>query len=160
MDLSNTQRLSKKVVTVWRITALIVVVIISAVLAIGALIIIGAGVMSIIFALVPVAVLIILIILFVVIIPAIRYRRFSYIISDDEIVIKYGLIIITHTVVPMIKIQYTDTTQGPIMRAFSLAAVKVMTAGGTVEIPGLPINDAENLRDQITELVKTVKENV
>lgn len=160
MDLSQTQRLSTKVVKVWRVTALIVTLIVTVFVAIGALAAIGLADLSIAFILVPIVLFVVLIIVFVIIVPAIRYRRFSFIISNDEIVIKHGIFIITHTVVPMIKIQYTDTTQGPIMRAFSLAALKAMTAGGTVEIPGLPIKEAETLRDQITELVKTVKENV
>jgi membrane protein YdbS with pleckstrin-like domain len=60
----------------------------------------------------------------------------------------------------MIKIQYTDTQHGPIMRAMKLATVRVMTAGGTEEIPGLPPDEAEALADRITALVKLVRENV
>ena len=160
MDLSTIQKLSKKVVSVWRITAVIVVLIVTLVVAIPTIILIALVELSIIFILLPILLLIVLLVVFVIIIPMIRYKRFSYMVSDDEIVIRYGIFIITHTVVPMVKIQYTDTTQGPIMRMFKLAAIKVMTAGGTVSIPGLPVNDAESMRDQITALVKTVKENV
>jgi membrane protein YdbS with pleckstrin-like domain len=97
---------------------------------------------------------------FILIFPEIRYRRFRYHISDDEIIIKKGIVIVTHTVVPMIKIQYTDTEHGPIMRALKLAAVRIMTAGGNVEIPGLIPEEAEQMAERITELVKTVRENV
>ena len=160
MDLSKTQKLSPKVINVWRITALIVVMVVGAIIAVFSLIIMSDYYLSGIFFALPVILIAILFVIFVIIIPIIRYKRFSYMISDDEIAIKQGIIIITTTIVPMIKIQYTDTTQGPIMRHFKLAAIKIMTAGGTVSIPGLPINDAENWRDQITSLVKTVKENV
>lgn len=97
---------------------------------------------------------------FVAILPHIWWTHFKYAITDDEIIIKRGIFIVEHTVVPMIKIQYTDTSYGPILRLFKLASVKVMTAGGTEEIPGQLLAEATEMRDRITDLVKLVKENV
>jgi membrane protein YdbS with pleckstrin-like domain len=92
--------------------------------------------------------------------PRIRYARWRYEILPDEIDIMEGLFFITRTIVPMIRVQYTDTSQGPVMRVFGLASVSIFTAGGTIKIPGLTLGDADALRDKIAALAKIAKEDV
>ncbi|MDR0851988.1 MAG: PH domain-containing protein [Clostridiales Family XIII bacterium] len=160
MRIAPTEKLNKRVVHAWRFTALIISLIVSIFCAIPFVVLFMLDVFTAGYLLMPAGLFALLFIVFVIILPQIRYTRFRYYISDDEISIKKGILVITYTVVPMIKIQYTDTKHGPVMRTLRLAAVNIMTAGGTVEIPGLPFADAEAMRDRITELVKTVKENV
>jgi membrane protein YdbS with pleckstrin-like domain len=71
-----------------------------------------------------------------------------------------GLLFITRTIVPMIRVQYTDTSQGPVLRAFGLSSVTIYTAGGAVDIPGLTPEDADALRDRIATLAKAAKEDI
>ena len=154
-------KLHKRVVTLWFIHSVIAAVIIGAIIFVTTFAMNKSNMVNSTFAIVlPCAVFALIIILGGIIFPTIRYRRYRYHISDDEIIIKKGIIIFVHTVVPMIKIQYTDTVHGPIMRLFNLASVRIMTAGGNVEIPGLPPDEAEEMAERITELVKTVRENV
>ena len=86
------------------------------------------------------------------VVPYIKWRRWRYQIYPSEIYIQRGLIIITRTVVPILRVQHVDTEQGPFLRAFKLSTVSVSTAATTHQIPALPVEDAERLRDDIARL--------
>jgi membrane protein YdbS with pleckstrin-like domain len=53
--------------------------------------------------------------------------------------------------------QLVDITRGPLARALGLAEVKLVTAsaGSNVVVPGLPMADAEELRDRLVELAES-----
>lgn len=154
-------KLNRRVVTLWRIHSVIGGVVIGAIVFVVTFAMHKNNIVNETAVIVlPCIALALMVIIEGVIFSEIRYRRFRYHISDDEIIIKKGIIIVVHTVVPMIKIQFTDTVHGPIMRTLKLAVVRVMTAGGNVEIPGLTPDEAEEMAARITELVKTVRENV
>ena len=102
----------------------------------------------------------VLLILFVVVIPKIRYRRWRYEIFDKEIYIQHGLIIVTRTIVPMTRVQHVDTTQGPILKRFTLAGVQISTAATIHTIPALEEADAIQLRDRISELARVAIDDV
>ena len=70
------------------------------------------------------------------------------------------IIVRKHTVVPFIRVQNTDTRQGPLLRMMGLASVTISTAAGSMEIPGLPAAEAETLRDQAAEFARLAKEDV
>lgn len=92
-------------------------------------------------------------------VPEIRWRRWRYEVSEDEIDLQHGIWWIHRTLVPMVRVQHVDTEQGPILRRFGLATVKVSTAGGSHEIPALLMADAEALRDRIAALAKVVEDD-
>lgn len=87
-------------------------------------------------------------------IPKIRYRRFRYEISDEEIYIQRGIIIVTRTLVPMTRIQHVDTTQGPVLKRYKLMTVTISTAATTHEIPALSEGEADGLRNEIAVLAR------
>lgn len=99
-------------------------------------------------------------ILCIVILPPIRYVRWRYQLTDDFLDIAKGIIWKQRIIVPFIRVQNTDTRQGPIMRAFGLASVTVATAAGEHEIPGLIMSEAEVLRDKAAELARIAREDV
>ena len=99
-------------------------------------------------------------ILFIVILPKIRYARWRWGVSDEFLEIAKGIIWRRRTVIPFIRVQNTDTRQGPLMRAFGLADVTVSTAAGEHVIPGLAAADAEALRDRAAELARIAREDV
>ena len=101
-----------------------------------------------------------LLILFWVVITPLRYIRWSYALSKEFLDIMRGIIVRKHTVVPFIRVQNTDTRQGPILRAFGLSSVTVATAAGEHEIPGLGIEEADVLRDRAAELARLAREDV
>jgi len=153
-------RLNKKMISVWRMSGLIGTILLG-------ILIFGAAVpVAIIFDMFVLclgaagAVTLLLFILFVAILPKLRWVRWRYAVLDDEIDIYRGIIVRKRIIVPLIRVQYTDTSQGPFLRAFGLASVNVSTAGGDQSIPGLLADDANELRDRVANLAKQVHEDV
>lgn len=97
---------------------------------------------------------------FICLLPHIRWQRWRYEIFDQEIYIQYGILIVSRTLVPMIRVQHVDTKQGPILKKFKLASVTISTAATTHEIPALLEEDASALRDQISALARVGEEDV
>lgn len=101
-----------------------------------------------------------LFVLFIVVLPPIRYVRWRYQLSDGFLDIAKGIIWRKRYVIPFIRVQNTDTRQGPIMRAFGLSSVTVATAAGEHEIPGIRTDAADQLRDRAAELARIAREDV
>ena len=121
---------------------------------------IGAGVLQssapggVAWMLVPIVVLVI----GVGVVPELRWSRWRYEVRDEEIDLRHGTLRITRTLVPMLRVQHVDTTQGPIDQALGLATVVVHTAAGATTIPALEEGHAGRLRDQIATLARTADE--
>ena len=73
----------------------------------------------------------------IVVVPELRWARWRYEVRDEEIDLRHGTVRITRTLVPMLRVQHVDTTQGPLDQALGLATVVVHTAAGTTTIPAL-----------------------
>ena len=99
-------------------------------------------------------------IVWLVVLPPIRFIRWCYEISDDYLDIAKGIIWRKRYIIPFIRVQNTDTRQGPILRAFGLASVTVSTAAKEHSIPGLDYEVAEQLRDRAAELARLAREDV
>ena len=99
-------------------------------------------------------------VLFVGVLPAIRYARWRYELTPDFLDIQLGIIWRKRFIIPFIRVQNTDTKQGPILRAFGLSSVTVSTAAGSHEIPGLDQQVAEEVRDRAAELARIAREDV
>ena len=109
-----------------------------------------------VFAIVMVAVYIV----WLVVLPPIRYARWRYEVSEDYLDIAKGIVWRKRYTIPFIRVQNTDTRQGPILRMFKLASVTVSTAAKEHEIPGLEFETAEQLRDRAAELARLAREDV
>ncbi len=105
-------------------------------------------------------VFLLLLLLFVVILPPIRYARWRYQLSEDYLDIARGIFWRKRFIIPFIRVQNTDSRQGPILRAFGLSSVTVSDAAGSHEIPGLDSAEAEALRDKAAELARLAREDV
>jgi membrane protein YdbS with pleckstrin-like domain len=90
--------------------------------------------------------------------PELRWRRWRYEVRDEEIDLRHGTVRVTRTLVPMLRVQHVDTTQGPLDQLFGLATVVVHTAAGATTIPALEEGDAGSLRDRIAALARTPDE--
>ena len=101
-----------------------------------------------------------LFVFFVVVLPPIRYARWRYELSPEFLDIACGIIWRKRYVIPFIRVQNTDTQQGPILRAFGLSSVTVATAAGDHHIPGVDNATAELLRDKAAELARLAREDV
>ena len=146
-------RLDPRVKTAWRLqTALVAVPLFLLSLLVAGGIGIAGGTLLIAI-LVPVVTLVVVVV-WLGPVPEVRYRRWRWEVTEVEVRLQHGLIIIERTVIPMVRVQHVDTSQGPIMRAFGLSDIKVSTAAGSHSIPALADDDAGALRDKIAVLAR------
>ncbi|MFP3719047.1 PH domain-containing protein [Niallia circulans] len=152
-------RLSKKGITVWRLTGVISSLI---------MMVIGAGVIT--FAIlfdwhILISVGTIIYLLFhmaftIGILPPLKWKRWRYEVRGDEIEIQQGVIVIKRTLIPMIRVQHVDMKQGPLLRKYELATVSISTAATVHEIPVLQVDEAEEIRQYISSKAKVAEEDV
>ena len=102
----------------------------------------------------------VLLVVFLVVLPPIRYVRWCYELHDDYLDIAKGIIWRKRYIIPFIRVQNTDTRQGPILRAFGLSSVTVATAAGEHVIPGLANDVADQVRDRAAELARIAREDM
>ncbi len=86
--------------------------------------------------------------------PRLRWERWRYQVSGEEVYLQRGVWFIKRTLIPIPRIQHVDTTQGILMRRYDLAAVDISTAAGTHQIPALAVEAADELRDRIAALAR------
>lgn len=89
--------------------------------------------------------------------PARRYRHWRFAVGEDELAVAHGALMRTWTAVPFGRVQHIDVAQGPIERRYGLARLVLHTAGtrsSAVTLPGLPIEEAERIRDAIRARIR------
>ena len=109
---------------------------------------------------VEVALLVALLVVVLFVLPPIRYVRWRYQVTPEYLDIAKGIIWRKRYMIPFIRVQNTDTRQGPVLRVFGLANVTVATAAKEHEIPGLDFQVAGELRDRAAELARLAREDV
>lgn len=139
--------------TVWRIQSFVAVAMLTVVLGVVVAVTTLLGVDGFV-AVALLATVLLGAIAWLVIVPEVRYRRWRWEVTTDEVRLQRGLIVVERTVIPMVRVQHVDTTQGPIMGAFDLSEVRVWTAAGAHAIPALAEKDAAQLRDRIALLAR------
>lgn len=86
-----------------------------------------------------------------------RIRSIGYQLRDDDLLFRRGIMWQRLVAVPYGRMQLIDINRGPIARAFGLAELKFVTASAAtaIIIPGLPVEEAENLRDQLVAVAES-----
>ena len=87
--------------------------------------------------------------------PRLQYRAWGYTLRPTDLLLRYGVLFRTTSIVPHARIQHVDTRHGPVDRWLGLETVVVYTAGvrgAMIPIPGLAADRAESLRDRLVEL--------
>lgn len=76
------------------------------------------------------------------------FRRWRYVLWDEAIEIRHGVIRHSTTFVPFHRIQQVDVERGPLDRAFGLATLVLRTAAATsdAKVPGLDPDFVDELR--------------
>lgn len=95
-------------------------------------------------------------ILFTLFWPRLRYRAWRFALWPEELYREHGVITNVRTVVPLRRIQHVDVSQDLLEREFALGRLVVHTAGSRssdVVIPGLPLAEAERIRDEIKRFI-------
>lgn len=157
-------QLDPKIKAVWRISDAVVLTIIFVCVGLVGFIAFLASedthVWSLPYCIVCVVLYVVLMVVFMTVVTPVRYARWRYELSHDFLDIANGILWRKRFIVPFIRVQNTDTKQGPILRAFGLASVTVSTAAGSLEIPGLSAEEADQVRDKAAELARIAKEDV
>lgn len=83
-----------------------------------------------------------------------RVRAWSFCERHDDLLVRRGLLFARLSLVPYGRMQFIDVSRGPFERALGLATVRLHTASAVSDarIPGLPLGEAERLRDQLSAL--------
>ncbi len=90
-------------------------------------------------------------------IPSLAYRYWSYEMGTQELLLQRGIINHVRTVVPLRRVQHLDVSQDIIEKEFELGKLIVHTAGSRSEdvvLPGLGIQVAERLRDELKNYIR------
>lgn len=105
---------------------------------------------------IPAAVVVAIEIITLVILPR-QAKAIGYMLRDDDIVFRKGILWQRMIAVPYGRMQLVDITQGPLDRAFGVSQLKMVTAAATtgVQIPGLTQAASEALRDTLIEVAET-----
>jgi membrane protein YdbS with pleckstrin-like domain len=81
-------------------------------------------------------------------------KRKFYALREQDLSYKSGVVFRKTVSQPMLRIQHVELKRGPIDRKIGLATLQVFSAGGamhTFEIPGLPLEKAESIRQFILD---------
>jgi membrane protein YdbS with pleckstrin-like domain len=94
--------------------------------------------------------------LFTLIVPRLRYRFWQFDLQPEELYLERGVLNRVRTIVPLRRIQHLDVSQDLLERSFDLGKLIVHTAGTRntdVMLPGLRIEEAERLRDEVRRYI-------
>jgi membrane protein YdbS with pleckstrin-like domain len=90
----------------------------------------------------------------ILIVPPVRRRIWWYAIGEEEVDLHEGLVVVTRTVVPMVRVQHVELHRGPLSTRMGLAEIELHTAAGSVTIPALDRAEAERIRAQVSVLAR------
>lgn len=84
-----------------------------------------------------------------------RYRSWEYVVREESLFLRRGVLTRVQTVVPYVRVQHIDTRRGALERVFGLSSLVVYTAGSRgadVTVPGLTPDRASALQARLKRL--------
>lgn len=82
---------------------------------------------------------------------AVEVRNMGYQVRQHDISYRRGVIGRSTVTLPFVRVQHARLNRGFIERQFGLATVHVNTAGSSLTIPGLRVDDAERIKALVVE---------
>lgn len=155
------KKISKKAINVWRITDFIQNLI--GLLIIGGLIfsyhhfnwITWIGIILYVF----LGIIFILMIYELTIRPVLLQKTWRYDIDEHYIQLKHGFINKQSLIIPMSRVEYVNTNQGPILRYYDLSVLTIGTITSANKIPAIPTSEAQEIRELIVHLAELDKDS-
>lgn len=92
-----------------------------------------------------------------------RWEVAGYALREHDIIHKHGVLFRTVTTIPFNRMQHCEISRGPVESAFGLATLRVFTAGGSssdLSIEGLPVEEAQRIKEFITQKIGERKEEL
>lgn len=94
--------------------------------------------------------------LYFLISPKIRYERYRYRLTEEELEVKRGLLVIETEIVPIERLHKIEVSSGPFFQAFGLKEVLVTTAGGDVRVSYLENEVADQIAKHLKKRINTI----
>ncbi|WP_042357158.1 PH domain-containing protein [Bacillus rubiinfantis] len=92
--------------------------------------------------------------------PTFLQRTWRYEIDEQFVQLKHGRCNVSHTIIPMEKVEYVRTEQGPILRRYRLYSIEIGTTATSHTIPAIPEQKAIELKAQIAVYAKLTDQAV
>ena len=86
--------------------------------------------------------------------PALAHARLRYRLDEQGLTIEHGILWRHRIIVPRVRVQHSDISQGPLQRAFGVTTLRLYTAGSRFTVnslPGLADDQARALRRQLLD---------
>ena len=99
------------------------------------------------------AIVLALLLAYVLVAPRVYYARYRYMITDDKVDVRYGIVVLRHILVPIERVHQVEVSRGPINNMLGLGRVNITTAGGVATISYLELDEAEKVADRLNRLV-------
>ncbi|WP_214851085.1 PH domain-containing protein [Exiguobacterium sp. s193] len=87
-------------------------------------------------------------------IPRLRYDYFRYQVDEEFLIVRSGVIFHHIEIVPLVKVQFIDTSTGPLLRRAGLMNIQVNTASGFAVIHRLEERRTIELRRHVERFAK------
>lgn len=91
------------------------------------------------------------------------FPKKKYGLRDKDISYQSGLLSTALSIVPFSRIQHVEIHESFLARQFDLATLRIFTAGGTsggLNIPGLPKDDAQTIKEALMEKITSSEEEL
>lgn len=151
------KKLDKSVIKLWYIRAAIVALsLIGAFISALVILNIAGASADVKFAVLSVVgIPVVLLLCITLIMPAFRYKMYSWGYDNKRIIVKQGVIFRQRVVIPVCQIQDLHRTQGPIMMMLNLSGVTISTAGSNFNISTLTTAEADRMIDDLEQNLET-----
>lgn len=149
-DLSTWTSLSPQVMVLWRLSYATVAAIVLAVVTLVAAA--NDGLPDALRLGLPLAVLVVAIVA-IAVIPRAEYRRWRYLVTDDGIELRHGLVVHHESSIPHFRVQHVDVRQGVLQRALKVVTLSISTASPATdaELPAVDAARAELIRARVLD---------
>ena len=97
----------------------------------------------------------------ILLLPSRRFARWGYQLDGDRLRVVRGYWFHVDTIVPFVRVQHIDVSQGPVERLCGVSTLTVHTAGthnSVVDLPGLEPDRAAAMRDAIRDRIRSDNE--
>lgn len=101
-------------------------------------------------------VVIVLIVVESIVFPKIRYSRYKYSVTEEDIDVIEGIFWVSRDIVPIERIHKIEVNKGPIDRLFGLGKVVVVTAGGSVVLRFIEDEVSEDIAMRLKNLINQI----
>lgn len=149
-DLSTWTALSPQVIVLWRLSYATVAAIVLVVVSVVA--VANAGLPDAVRLGLPLTVVVIAVVA-IALIPRAEYQRWRYLVTDDGIELRHGLVIHHESSIPHFRVQHVDVRQGVLQRAMRIVTLSISTASPATdaELPAVDPARAEAIRALVLE---------